>query len=534
MKRVSIRGAVIAALTIAVAAGSARAQASDVDITPYGTACGPVLSATETSATNTRSFTFRVISARPGATVNLFLGLVRADLALGLGACRANLIPVGLIALGTANAQGNATFVIPGVPSTALFNVKLQAAVADTQGLQTTNGVEVAMTSRAPYTFTDMNHILSTGQSNAVGTGSTAISLTQPFANETFSSGVRGAATTLLVPLTETTVETHSSGMANLITMLARTAIFSSLPVPQNSHELIATTNGEAAQPYSALKRTTPAYQKGIGHVTNAKAIAQQRAKSYAVRAIALVHGESDHYYENQQYDLDLAEWQSDYETDIQQITGQSTPIPMLQTQISSWTYYTTLTTSPIPALQTKACVDNPGKLVMVGPRYHLSHADGEHLTSSDFRRMGEYYAKVYTRVVLERRTWEPVRPAVVTLQGNVITAVFHVPSPPLVLDTTRVSDPGNYGFEYTDTSAAPPSIVDVTVASPTVVRITLSAAPQVGATKHLRYAHTGTQGAPAGPTTGPRGNLRDSDATPSRHNYELFNWALHFEHEVK
>jgi len=27
--------------------------------------------------------------------------------------------------------------------------------------------------------------------------------------------------------------------------------------------------------------------------------------------------------------------------------------------------------------------------------------------------------------------------------------------------------------------------------------------------------------------------NLRDSDATPSRHGYPLFNWAVHFDEPV-
>ena len=52
-------------------------------------------------------------------------------------------------------------------------------------------------------------------------------------------------------------------------------------------------------------------------------------------------------------------------------------------------------------------------------------------------------------------------------------------------------------------------------------------------ACNRIRYAHTGGVGQPAGPTTGARGNLRDSDATPSRHGYPLFNWAVHFDEPV-
>ena len=49
-----------------------------------------------------------------------------------------------------------------------------------------------------------------------------------------------------------------------------------------------------------------------------------------------------------------------------------------------------------------------------------------------------------------------------------------------------------------------------------------------------VRYAYTGAPGAVAGATTGPRGNLRDSDATPSLYGYALYNWAIHFEIAVQ
>jgi lipoprotein-anchoring transpeptidase ErfK/SrfK len=53
------------------------------------------------------------------------------------------------------------------------------------------------------------------------------------------------------------------------------------------------------------------------------------------------------------------------------------------------------------------------------------------------------------------------------------------------------------------------------------------------GGNKRLRYAYTGVPGQPAGAMTGPRGNLRDSDATVSLHAYPLWNWAVHFDEPV-
>ena len=94
------------------------------------------------------------------------------------------------------------------------------------------------------------------------------------------------------------------------------------------------------------------------------------------------------------------------------------------------------------------------------------------------------------------------------------------------------MTNPGNYGFAYTDDSATPPTIQQVALDGPTSVKITLSA-PPVGQNRKLSYAFTGTVNAKAGATTGPRGNLRDSDATPSRNGYALYNWGVHFESKL-
>jgi hypothetical protein len=175
-----------------------------------------------------------------------------------------------------------------------------------------------------------------------------------------------------------------------------------------------------------------------------------------------------------------------------------------------------------------------------VCPRYIFPHAvagaafPGLHLNNASSRWMGEYYAKAYKTVVVDGQEWTPLKPSTITLAGAVLTVKFDVPAPPLVLDTTLVSNPGNYGFEYTDDSASPPAISTVAVTGSTTVTITLSAAP-TGANKRLRYAYTGIPGNAGGPTTGPRGNLRDSDATTtSLYGNTLYNWCVHFDKPVE
>lgn len=380
-----------------------------------------------------------------------------------------------------------------------------------------------------PFTAYDLNHVLGTGQSLSVGAASGgAISAMQPYGNQMFSKGTipGGTGLTAFANLVEGTNETMSSGFANLSAELAG-AVFGA----GTKHDVLISVHGVGGIAYAGLKKGSEPFANGMAQVTAAAALAKELGKSYVVRAVTNVHGESDHLQGNGSYDKDLAEWQGDYERDVRAITGQAEPVPMLHTQMSSWTRYNSAT-SAIPFAQLKATLDSDGKIVLVGPKYHLPYSDGVHLTAEGYRHMGEDYAKVYRRVILERRPWEPLRPVQVTRAGAVLTIRFAVPKPPLVLDTDLVSDPGSMGFEFAQTGAAAPAITSVALAGPDTVTVTLASAP-TGTEQRIRYAFTGTSGSNAGATTGPRGNLRDSDDTPSRHGYKLYNWCVHFNEAV-
>jgi hypothetical protein len=384
------------------------------------------------------------------------------------------------------------------------------------------------------FTFYRVNHVLCTGQSLSIGSkGTPALSLQQPYDNRMFNTGVVAGGTGLssLVPLVEATLETMSSGFANLTTKLAREQVFPSQPAPQNSHDLLVSCHGKGGTAYSGLKKGTVPYQNGLAQVTAGITISASLKQSYVVRAVTVVHGETDGVNKNAAYDKDLAQWQTDYEADVRALTKQKVPIPMLQSQISSWTK-SGMATSLIPGAQLQASIDHPGKVILVGPKYFLPYSDGIHLTNEGYRQLGEHYAKVYRRLVLEGKTWEPLRPKNITRTGAVIRVVFFVPKPPLVLDTSHVSNPGHLGFEYKDDSASPPKIQSVALDGADAVKVTLAAAP-TGNKRTLSYAWTGVVGNNGGPTTGPRGNLRDSDATPSRIGYSLYNWCVHFSQAV-
>ena len=255
--------------------------------------------------------------------------------------------------------------------------------------------------SGAPFVFVhrDINHVLGTGQSLSVGSqGTPFLTTTQPYDNITFVTGVLSGGTglTSFIPLVEgdgAGVETLSSSFANLITKLAREVVFVGGPAGKNGHDLLVSAHGVGGTAYVGLKKGTAPFTNGMAQVTAGKTLAAAAGKSYVVRAVTNVHGESDHVAKNAAYQANLLEWQKDYETDVRAMTGQAEPIPMFETQISSWTRYNT-TTSAIPMQQLGAHVAAPGKVILVGAKYHLEYVtDGVHLTASGYRHMGEYYA---------------------------------------------------------------------------------------------------------------------------------------------
>jgi hypothetical protein len=420
-----------------------------------------------------------------------------------------------------------------------------------------------------PYQHFDINHVISTGQSNSVAhEGRPVLSTTQPYGNLMFDVGVmtsgncegEGCRTyqkpSSFVPLVEGDtfwwpVETMSAGLANQVTKLA-TEVHK-----KPSHDVLVSLHGRNGLTYWCLRKGScnfvdpsylVAYDEGMMQVEDGKRLADAAGKSYVVRAVTVIHGESDDYAyatNTQQFPNDgtdgspqsitsyadgLLEWQRDYEAGIKAITGQTVPVPLLISQFSGWN---NIPHSAVTQFQYEAHVRSEGKVVLVAPAYILEwHADCRHYTNHGERQLGEYFAKVYSRIVIEGRRWEPVRPRQITIAGSVVTARFHVPVPPLVLDTDRVTDPGQYGFEVVNEAGANLPIDSVALDGPDTVKITLANPPNGKA--RLRYAFTGVPNTCPGRFVGPRGNLRDSDATPSQAGYELFNWGVHFEAPIE
>lgn len=400
-----------------------------------------------------------------------------------------------------------------------------------------------------------LNYIPIIGQSLAVGSGGTPVlSSSQPYKNVSVGTGVQGnlgqatpaywygniAGTGYqagdLTPMVEVSVETLASGAANTVGKLARADGLGS------AQDLLTMNFAVGATAYSGLAKGTIPYQDNID--TSAFApIPGQLFASGAINVPALwcVHGESDML--NGSYGANIRQWQVDYETDMKAITGQSGTIPIFHSQPSCWTAVANVNsaTGIAPYQILSEYETNPTKTVLVCPKYFFSYqpADGVHLLNTSYRLLGEYYAKAYYQHVVKGIPWSPLRPTTIQRTGAVITVTFSGNVGNLQFDTTNVTDPSGAtatkGFEYTDSAGGSiyTRIASVALSLPNQVVITLTADPSANTGKTLSYAYTGTPGQLAGPTTGPRGNLKDSDTTTGQSGTALPNWCVHFQKAV-
>lgn len=449
------------------------------------------------------------------------------------------------------------------------------------------------------YVDFSINHVLSGGQSNSTANGGTRNDLNQgspqfvftpvnpAYTNLTFNTGVFTCANSgckvhaspvSFMAIREGDqffnygVETISSFMANSISARAVGTYFPGTGFTK--HDVLGSQHGRSGVNYACLRKgactydpqvnSNPPFEEALLQVDKAKTIAQGLGRSYVVRGITFIHGEDDHYSYGQLYPVArragggtlanygeaLEELIADYNTDIKARTGQAQNIPLFVTQMHGWTGVSNspipATSSPIPVQQYAAHKRNPN-VVVVTPGYMENYNDCLHYNGVGQRRLGEYMAKAYAKWVFEGKKWEPVGPKSITRNGTVVTVKYHVPSPPLVIDTNIISNPGSNGFRYLTggtaqvASGTAQTIQSVAVTAPDTITITLAAVP-VGGNERLEYANflnfqgTGRPGCP-GRTTGVRGNVRDSDNTPSaaggNPDYPLYNWGAAFELKV-
>jgi len=405
----------------------------------------------------------------------------------------------------------------------------------------------------------DLNGIIGTGQSLAVGVNGTPLRATAPsFHNLKLDLGNRllPAADAdnrrlSLVPLREPIRppvrgfpapypgniygETPHTCMASQITRLLLDASSG-----RGDYVSVHSVVGESGQALSVIAKDAVrgeasgvAYERSLFETRAIARLAKAAGRSFGVAAIVLTHGETD--AENPDYERALLAFSRDYNADLPKITGQTRAIPLLLTQQSSCPVEAgSLAHSALAAFRASRAAG--AGIVCVGPRYQYGYAaDGVHLDSLSYDQLGEKYGQAYFESELRGQPWRPLSPLSARREGALIRVDFAVPVPPLVWDealpppAARREWAAGRGFELF-AQQTPLTISAVELSSSSVL---IHAPDAPSGPLLVRYAATAAASArPRG--TRRWGLLRDSDPfigattrTPQP------NYAVTFELEV-
>lgn len=395
------------------------------------------------------------------------------------------------------------------------------------------------------------NGVIVYGQSLSIGAFSTPVlSSSQYYSNITFGSGPRSAkvgntagATTNLSPGTTTTKalvedlvgayaesglgETPCSGLAN--EAVERAGRESGLAAA--SFVIFASAPGRGGEPIASLSKGQPDYNNFIDHVTQAKARAVAASKSYALHAVCWVQGESDvtNGTTRATYKAALLQLQSDIDTDVRAITGQSAPVHLLVYQPTHGIRTTPDTTDQVVRAFQDA-VNASTRIHFVTPIWDLPRVgDLLHLTNVGSHLLGRRFGRAYKQLVVDGIKPEAIWPLAASAKTTTLTIALRVPHGPLVIDNALLPAATDYGFKVVDDTGTL-TISNIKVVEATKVQITLNRA--LGANPKVRYA-LDYAGAGLSSIGSASGNLRDS--TPDKTvisgvTYPLWHLAPHFE----
>jgi len=370
-------------------------------------------------------------------------------------------------------------------------------------------------------------HLLSYGQSLSVGSLTTPANTAPHCANRllTLQQGVM--ANSQATAITESSV-TPLRPLASvwreapLVAMSISLQDSNWLPVDV---ALLSSAHGQGGQTIAQLERGSIFYANILTAVTYSKPYVESLGLQYSIPFLDWIQGEADRNLPAGEYTAQLSALRSHLDADIRAITGSSSPFPMLLDQISNFTAYN-MAWSNVPLEQLQIALDHPGLFYCAGPKYWLQTvSDGVHMTTESSQRLGCMHARAAASL-LSGKPWLPTYCTGAVRKGKTVTLSFYTPVSPLVIDTTNVSNPGNYGLRWIDDTASA-SISSIAVHSNNTVTLTLNNEP-TGNNPQIGIADYGVVSQPGGPFTGARSNLRDSAPDIDILGTPYYNWACH------
>ncbi|WP_428657587.1 sialate O-acetylesterase [Runella sp.] len=394
----------------------------------------------------------------------------------------------------------------------------------------------------------NLNHIIGYGQSLSVlsATGAITTSQRSGYNSLMFSGGV-GPVTwagnqsanevdvyAALTSLQEVTAESPYSGVSEMIQERIQSE---NGFAPDTGYRLLLSAPGNGGMSLAQLSKGTMHYNHLLKDVSYGLLRANASGLTYGVDGIIWIQGESN--LSDANYKAPLIQLWKDLDADIKAITGQTTPVKLIMYQTNGFNAVSvTAGTITVAAQQLELAIDdNYPHIIMAGPTYpYPCQSDNTHLTPMSSKRMGAMLGLVWKRIFVDGVDWKPIYVVDSLRQGNIVELEFYAYTMPLQFDTTNVSNPGNFGFRLFAANGTEITITSVTLTRKgTAVKIV--AASTVYAGSYMTYGYdTGTYPG-SGPTTGTRGNLRDSQAITfdaSGINTVVYNWCPLFKYTLQ
>lgn len=407
-----------------------------------------------------------------------------------------------------------------------------------------------------PSHLADRLHLMGYGQSLSVGLlGEPSVTVAQPYGNIRFTSGIRnkaieGGTYTATDPLVENDNadanygETGIAAAANIfVEKMAGYATY-----PDQGFVLHGSSAGRGGMSIAQLSKGVTYYDGLIEMVQAGFDLSQAASASFAYLATPFTHGEADQSAGTTRsaYKAALMKLASDIIADVGAITGQSWRPLMLTDQPASHLQYYDASGHASPfrpeiALALRDAGQASSDIYTVTPLYWGEYQDNVHLKNTSYQQLGKYYGRALAKLVRARQRGEGAPVLALDLksaiwQGKVIDLQFNVPHGPIVFDASWITPTANKGFDLwsADGSTLQDIITDVSIRGPDRVRITTSSVAASGS--RLSYGFGRSSMTTSGRTTGPRGQLRDSEGDVDNYldvngvNRRLDNWCLIFE----
>ena len=283
-------------------------------------------------------------------------------------------------------------------------------------------------------------------------------------------------------------------------------------------------------------KGSTP-YQKLIRDIETAYKSAQSKGWDFAVPAICWMQGETDiNSYPDTNYCELFLQFSKDLNDDVKQIIGQKKDVEIICYQANALTrapYFNAFSyncpETEVPQTQLELVRNNP-IFHASGPTYpydcvnEIIHIDGV-----SQKKHGMLAALSAMDILKRQKNPRGLFPIKTECHDTEVIISFNVPCPPLNLDTTEVTNPGNYGFNVITPNNR--DIVKGVSIQDNQVHILCNESPN-GC--RVRYAVNGDK-MKSGRLHGPRGNLRDSQGdsitiTIQGKSYPIHNWCYQFD----